>query len=120
MRLNGSSLALALAAFMLVGCHGAPKWTTKDVQSLYDEAGYARSLALSTPPIRELAMSEPGYEPWYAGRRDIGPSVIVGYESSRREQVFTYTRDRQYHSHGRVYDRFDETTYRRSYSESSR
>ncbi|MEO0476390.1 MAG: hypothetical protein AAF085_10555 [Planctomycetota bacterium] len=110
---------LCFSALLLVGCQTRPGYTLRDVQPLYDEFGHARSLALTSPVIR-TAERPKGIEPWYTGRRDIGPFVTAGSVSLRQEQSVTYTTDRQYTINGRVYDRYYETTRRRTYRESTR
>jgi hypothetical protein len=111
---------LGLLLLLMVGCQTRPGYTLRDVQPLYDEFGHARSLTLTTPVVRTAMPAQRTYEPWYAGRRDIGPFVTAGSVSPRYEQSVTTTRDSQYIFNGRVYDRYRETTYRRTYSESTR
>lgn len=111
---------LGLLLVVLAGCQTRPGYALRDVQPLYDEFGHARSLTLTTPAVRMATPSRRDYEPWYVGRRDVGPFVTAGTVSSRHERSVTFTRDSQYISNGRVYDRYRETTYRRSYSESTR
>ena len=111
---------LSLSALLLVGCQTRPGYAYRDVQPLYDEFGHARSLALTTPVVRTAERPRLEREPWYTGRRDLGPFVTAGSLSLRYEQSVTYTTDRQYIVNGRVYDRYNETTRRRTYRESTR
>lgn len=112
---------LCLAALVLVGCHQTrPGYSLRDVQPMFDDYGHARSLALTTPAVRAAHPNRHHQDPWYAGRRDVGPSVTAGYVSPRYERSITYTNDRQYTYNGRVYDRYQETTRRRTYQESTR
>ncbi len=113
-------LTLGLLLLVLAGCSTRPGYSLRDVQPLYDEFGHARSLVLTTPVVRTATPSQRAYEPWYAGRRDVGPFVMSGSIPSRHERSVTTTRDSQHIYNGRVYDRYNETTYRRTYSESTR
>ena len=112
--------ALGLSALLLTGCQTRPGYTSRDVSPLYDDYGHARSLVLTTPVVRTAQRPQPSYEKWYVGRRDVGPFVTAGYVSPRYEQSVTYTTDRQYTYNGRVYDRYSETTRRRTYQDSTR
>ncbi len=111
---------MGLSALLLVGCQTRPGYTYRDVAPLYDDFGHARSLALTTSVVRSAQRPQPTYEPWYVGRRDVGPFVTAGYVSPRQEQSVTYTTDRQYIYNGRVRDRYSETTRRRTYQDSTR
>lgn len=112
---------LALSALLLVGCHQTrPGYTARDVMPMYDDYGHARSLALSTPAVRTSRHIDSNIEPWFYARRDQGPFVTAGHISLRHEQSVTYTTDRQYTYNGRVYDRYEETTRRRTYRDSTR
>lgn len=111
---------LGLSALLLVGCQARPGYTYRDVQPLYDDFGHARSLALTTPVVRTAQRPNAVHEPWYTGRRDVSPFVTAGYLSLRHEQSVTYTTDRQHTVNGRVYDRYSETTHRRTYRDSTR
>ena len=111
---------LSLSTLLLVGCQTRPGYTYRDVQPLYDEFGHARALSLTTPFVRTAERPLLSHEPWYAGRRDIGPFVTAGSLSLRYEQSITYTTDRQEIVNGRVYDRYSETTRRRTFRESTR
>lgn len=125
MRFAVPKLACAFSLVVVVGgCHyhRPQSLTSFDRSSLHDDYGHARSLSLSSPVVR-LSNGSTGYvaeDQWYAGRNDVGPSVIAGYESARYETSVTYTRDRQSITNGRVYDRYDQTTYRRTVRESTR
>ena len=111
--------ALSISALLLVGCQTRPGYTQRDVAPLHDDFGHARSLAITQPVIRTA--QQPQHDaPWYYGRRDIGPFVTAGSVSPRYEESVTYTRDSQYIYGGRVYDRYNETTYRRTYRNSTR
>ncbi len=112
--------ALGLSALLLVGCQTRPGYTYRDVSPLYDDFGHARSLVLTTPVVRTAQRPGPDHTRWYAGRRDVGPFVTAGYVSPRHEQSVTYTTDRQFSINGRVYDRYSETTRRRTYQDSTR
>lgn len=111
---------LTLSALLLVGCQTRPGYTYRDVAPMYDDFGHARSLALSTPAVRASTHHDSTREPWYIGRRDQGPFVTAGHISLRHEHSVTYTTDRQYIVNGRVYDRYSETTRRRTYRDSTR
>ena len=113
---------LTLCVFVLGGCHARHGSHTRDFGPLQDHYGQARSLALPTQMNRSASASAQAmaYEPWYVGRNDIVPSVSVGYDSTRFERSVTYTRDQQLIVNGRVYDRYNQTTYRRTVSESTR
>lgn len=110
---------LSLSAVLLVGCQTQPSYTQREVVPYYDDYGQARSLTLTTPAVR-TAQQPDVYEPWYTGRRDISPFVTAGSISLRHEQSVTYTRDSQHIYGGRVYDRYNETTYRRTYRSGTR
>jgi len=110
---------LSLSALLSVGCQTRPIYSHRDASPLRDDFGHARSLTLTTPVIRTSRQHE-RYEPWYAGRRDIGPFVTAGTISLRHEQSVTTTRDSQYIYGDRVYDRYQETTYRRTYRSGTR
>ena len=111
---------LSLSALLLAGCQSGPGgYAHRDVAPLHDDFGHARSLALTTPVIRTSQRTS-AYEPWYYGRSDVGPFVTAGSVSLRQEESVTYTRDSQYIYNGRVYDRYKETTYRRTYRSSTR
>lgn len=120
MRSGYPLLTCVSIALLLAGCQTRQGYSQRDVMPLYDEFGHARSLALSTPVVRTSEGREYGIEPWYVGRRDYGPFVTAGTISLRHEQSVTYTTDRQYIRNGRVYDRYNETTYRRTYRDSAR
>lgn len=109
-----------MSAMLLVGCQTRPGYTYRDVMPMYDDFGHARSLTLSSPMVRTASQVRPAIEPWYVGRRDQGPFVTAGHISLRHEQSVTYTIDRQHIINGRVYDRYDETTRRRTYRDSTR
>lgn len=113
-------LMLALLSLtVLSGCSNRPAWVSKhDADPLIDRYGNARSLVLSTPLVNSAQLLPPQYDPWYASRNDRGPYVTL--QTSDVETSVTYTRDRQYISNGRVYDRYDQTTYRRTYRGSTR
>ncbi len=110
---------LALALLLLGGCHSRPGLSRLDRGPLYDDMGHAGSLVMPSEAVRSASLALP-YEPWYAGRNDQGPSVSVGYQSFAYDRSITYTRDSQYMSGGRVYDRYSQTTYRRTVRESQR
>jgi predicted small secreted protein len=110
---------LSLAALLLVGCQTRPGYTQRDVSPLYDDFGHARSLTLTTPVVR-TAQRPDIYEPWYNGRRDISPFVTAGSISQQYEESVTTTRDSQHIYGDRVYDRYNETTYRRTYRSGTR
>ena len=111
---------LGLSALLLVGCQTRPGYSLRDVQPMYDDYGHARSLVLSTPAVRSTQQTRHQHEPWYAGRRDVGPFVTAGTISPRYERSVTYSTDRQYISNGRVYDHYQETTHRQTYRDSTR
>ncbi|MEM9345964.1 MAG: hypothetical protein AAGB26_05025 [Planctomycetota bacterium] len=111
---------LSLSALLLVGCQTRPGYAQRDVMPLSDGFGNARSLVLSTPAARTSEHIDRSIEPWYAGRRDFGPFVTAGTVSLREEQSVTFTRDRQSTINGRVFDRYDETTLRRTFRNSTR
>lgn len=113
-------LVLLLAVGVLGGCHSRPGFSELEGTPLRNHQGHAGSLVLPNQPGQAARADSDGRLPWYAWRNDIGPSVTAGYQSTRYETSVTYTRDRQFISGGRAYDRYDQTTYRRSYRESSR
>lgn len=113
-------LTLGLSTLLLAGCQTRPGYTQRDAQPLYDDFSHARSLTLTTPVVRTAERPNKQREPWYSGRRDVSPFVTAGHISLRHEQSVTYTTDRQYTINGRVYDRYNETTHRRTYRESTR
>lgn len=114
MRLPLAHLVALSALLLLAGCHSRPGLTDRDREPLRTYHGPARSIVLPIDrPVRTTQQSD-AYEPWYAGRRDYGPSVSVDRGDGYSYSV-TITRDRQYISHGRVYDHYDKTTYRRTF-----
>ena len=112
--------ALSLSTLLLIGCQSRSGYTPHDALPLYDHTGQARSLALSTPAVRSSASSHSRPEPWYIGRRDLRPFVTAGSVSRRHEHSVTVTRDRQFVFNGRVYDRYNQTTYRKTHRDSTR
>lgn len=121
MRSHASLFALlSFSLLPAVGCQTQLGYAERDIQPLYDAMGNARSLALSTPLVRQTNRHPASYEPWYAGRRDLGPFVTSGSISISEEHSVTYTTDRQSVINGRVYDRYDETTQRRTYRDGAR
>ena len=113
--------ALALSTLLLVGCQtNRPGYSLRDVAPLYDDFGHARSLVLTTPVVRTAQRPGPHRIPWYAGRRDVGPFVTAGTLSFRQEQSVTFTTDRQRTINGRALDRYEETTRRRTFRNSTR
>ena len=122
MRPWGPKLLAAVAVLVLLGgCHSHPSaFSERDDWPLYDIRGNARSLSLTSTPVRNAQLLPPLYEPWYASRNDVGPSVVAGYDAPSYSSSVTYTRDRQSVRNGRVYDDYDETTYRRTFRESFR
>jgi hypothetical protein len=112
--------ALSLSALLLVGCQTRPGYALRDVAPLYDDFGHARSLTLSSPVVRTSFLPNDTSARWYDGRRDIGPFVTSGTQSLRHEESVTFTRDSQYIYGDRVYDRYNETTHRRTYRSSTR
>jgi len=107
-------LALCLA---VIGCE-QPK--SVDLGPQLDVDGHRRSLALDAPVLEYLKSSQPdsAYQPWYQGRNDRGTAALAGYESPKYQQSTTYTRDRQYSSHGRTFDHYHSTTYRTEHRQS--
>lgn len=122
MRSSALSLSLGIVGLLLLsGCHHHPRGVYhRDVQPMFDDAGQARSLVLTTPQVHAAKLLPPGQDAWYAGRNDVGPSVIAGYESVTFTQSITTTRDRRVSRGGRVYEDYDETTRLRTYRESTR
>lgn len=118
LRIVQSACILALLA-ITVGC-SHPLVSERDVQPLPYMEGGARSLALTSQFVQSNQLLPPGYGAWYAGRNDVGPSVTAGTQSLRHESSVTYTRDRQHSFNGRVFDAYQETTYRRTTTESTR
>ncbi|MEM6258125.1 MAG: hypothetical protein AAGI37_07410 [Planctomycetota bacterium] len=111
---------LSLSALLLVGCQTRPGYYQHDVIPLSDRFGHARSLVLTTAAVRNARHIDRSVAPWYAGRRDFSPFVTAGTLSLREEQSVTFTRDRQSTINGRVFDRYDETTLRRTFRNSTR
>lgn len=111
---------LVLAAALFAGCRQTPPhYRGADARPLFHQHdGSARSLVSDSDAMAQLTYT-PG-EAWYLDRRDYRPSVQSGYVSSRHEITVTYTRDAQYISGGQAYDRYRQTTYRRSIRESQR
>ena len=121
MRPRAIQLAMCcLSLVLLSGCQTRPGYTYRDVQPLYNQDGQARSLTLSTLPVHAIKVSSRNQDRWYEGRRDLGPFVTSGYNSVHHEQTVTYTRDHQHIRNGRVYDYYNQTTYRRTTSEAAR
>jgi hypothetical protein len=116
--------SLCLSLLLVVGCHhhggSHASYTRHDAMPLHDQSGHARSLVLTTPAVRTLAESNRRPDPWYFARRDVGPFVAAGTISLRHESSYTVTRDSQHIINGRVFDDYDQTTYRRTYRESTR
>ena len=112
--------ALSLSALLFVGCQTRPGYTQRDIAPMFDEFEHARSLTLTSPVVQTSRLTSDNREHWYTGRRDVGPYVSSGYVTIRYEQSMTYTRDSQRIYGDRVYDRYDQTTYRRTYRESAR
>ena len=110
---------LSLSALLLVGCQTRPGYTYRDVAPLHDDFGHARSLTITEPVVR-TSLPHDRYETWYHGRRDIGPFVTAGTISLRYEESVTETRDSQRIYGDHVYDRYNETTYRRTYRSGTR
>lgn len=115
-------IALALLTVLVLGgCHSRPSQHAFSYAPHRDDQGRAGSLVMPSDTLRRVTGdAPPAYLAWYAGRNDIVPSVTAGYASTRYEQSVTYTRDRQTISGGRVYDHYNQTTYRRTFSESAR
>lgn len=111
---------LCVAAVLLTGCQHNPVVSERDLTPLIDHRGQARSLSLTTPSVQAAQLMPPGFETWYDTRNDTGPSVFAGYSSATYERSVTYTRDRQSTYNGRVRDRYSETTYRKTYRETTR
>ena len=93
-----------------------------DLGPQLDIGGNQRSLALDTPlqDYIQSRQASPAGLPWYADRNDRSPAANAGYALPTVQSSVTITRDRQYSSHGRVYDHFHSTTYRREYRQSVR
>lgn len=112
-------LFLFACTVLLTGCQH-PLVSERDLTPIYDIDGQARSLSLTTPQVQSAQLLPPGFDKWYDSRNDIVPSVTAGYVGTTYEESVTYTRDGQYTSNGRVRDQYRETTYRRTYRESTR
>ncbi len=113
-------VASVLSLLALAGCQGRAELDRADYGPLFSASGQARSLVLPADGARSVAAGRPLVQPWYVGRNDSGPSVSAGYRSTTFERSVTYTRDRQSISNGRVFDRYDQTTYRRSVRDAAR
>ena len=113
---------LLAAAALFVGCRQAPPhYRAVDARPLVNQSdGSARSLASDSDAMTKLAYTPGPSDAWYLDRRDYRPSVQAGYVSAQHEITVTYTRDSQYISGGQAYDRYRQTTYRRSIRESQR
>lgn len=122
MRHRRIQFAACLAALLLLGaCQGTYEpLSSRDRGLLIDREGQSRSLALTTQTVQSAQLLPPGFDTWYASRNDRVPYVISGYESSIIQSSVTYTRDSQNTVNGRVFDNYNQTTYRRSYQESIR
>lgn len=107
-----------IGLLVLGGCHSRPDLRHADRGLFlgYDDRPGSLVLAGRAP----VATTAQTAVPWYAWRNDVGPTVSVGYDSARYERSVTYTRDRQTIIGGRVFDRYDQTTYRRTVRESVR
>lgn len=124
---NGRAQLVAFAllgVLLLGGCHARPGMHGYAHAPLpRDDYGQARSLVMPSRVVQAyqiLSGQAPPIEPWYDGRNDWVPSVTAGYQSIVYERSVTYTRDHQSISNGRVYDRYNESTYRRTVRESVR
>ena len=108
-------MCLALAG-VLTGCQSAP---SVDLGPQLDADGYPRSLVMDSPLQNRLAarMNVAPERAWYAGRKDYSPSAQAGYRLPTIQSSVTYTRDHQSHSHGRIHDHYNSTTYRTEYRE---
>lgn len=82
--------------------------------------GQARSLAFTSQIVQSNQLLPPSYQAWYTGRNDVGPSVAAGARTTSYQRSVTYTRDQQSIFNGRVYDNYQQTTYRRTVTESER
>ena len=115
--------AACLSLLVLTGCQstGPGGITSIDIEPMYHYDNSARSLALSSPAVNAIREpgNTPGYEPWYAGRNDRLPAAMVE-NTGVFEVTETFTVDRQSIYNGRVYDRYDRTTYRRTFQEGPR
>lgn len=102
----------------LFGCEQHQPIMT-DLGPQLDTDGVRRSLALDTPLLQHLSSRHQIDQgpAWYDGRNDQTLAVTSGYELSTVQTSTTYTRDRQYFSHGRVYDNYSASTYRAEYRE---
>ncbi len=103
----------ALVAGMLSGCAsaGVMELTTQE-----DARGRSRSLVFDS---RKVQMLQDGLEasgevglPWYAGRNDLKPAVVAGYENPSYQYTQTYTVDREYSHNGHVHHHYSKTTRR--------
>ncbi len=96
----------------VVGCQEVPR--AVDLGPQLDTAGNPRSVAMDSALLNYLVVrQDPAHGlPWYADRNDHTPVADGGYRLPTVESSVTYTRDRQYHSNGRVHDQFNSTTYR--------
>jgi len=104
-------LAVAALAVVLTGCQQP---YAVDLGPQLDANGQPRSVALDSPlqhhlSRRQAVDSSPA---WYAGRNDFSPAADAGYRLPTIQSSVTITRDRQYHSNGRIRDQFNSTTYR--------
>lgn len=111
---------LLLAALLLVGCSAQPLYGGLDGDRAYHYDGSSRSLALDSTRQTALTAARPPGDAWWVNRRDQGPVAYGGVVGVQRETTVTYTRDTQYISGGRVYDRYQRSTYRRSVQDSFR
>lgn len=105
-------MLFALAA-LLTGCQQVPDLSI-DLGPQRDVQGQLRSVALDSPLQHDLSQSQ-GFDSsraWYASRNDYSPAADAGYRLPTVQSSVTVTRDRQYHSNGRVLDQFQRTTYR--------
>lgn len=124
MRFGATPLsATCLSLSVLTGCQssGPSGITDIDVEPITYRDGSARSLALSSRTVRAIQVPFEGayYEPWYAGRNDRHPGVLVD-NTGVFEVSETFVIDQQLIYNGRVIDRYDQTTIRRTIREGYR
>jgi len=124
MEARGRILLGVLALVLSTGIGGCQSnWMLHDANlgMSRDEHHETRSTALPSKHVRVLGLAH-GAEPdaWYASRNDAQLTVEAGHRSAIYDAQYTFTRDQQYISNGRVRDHYNQRTYRTSVVESRR
>ncbi|MEX0652877.1 MAG: hypothetical protein WD534_12420 [Phycisphaeraceae bacterium] len=112
----------AAGVALLVGCQGGLGGDARELRPLVDAEGEPRSLAFASAQQRRAVAEAdlPPGEPWYAGRADVRASVEAGVQAFTFERAATVTVDRQRSFRGRVFNSYNQTTYRERVTETWR